>query len=127
MQMRLRQAYSAPPGFTVEAEAVDWDGTLVVASGEMDIAAVPALRGLLDEAIAAGETRMVVDLTDVDFVDSVALATLVGAKRRLGPDGCLALVVTHPYVLLVLQATGLDHVVCLTGSREAAVAEVTRT
>ncbi len=126
MQMRLRQAYDALPGFTVEAEAVDWDGTLLVASGEMDIAAVPALRGLLDEAIAAGETRMVVDLTDVEFIDSVALATLVGAKRRLGPDGRLALVVTHPYVLLVLQATGLDHVVCLTGAREAAVAEVTR-
>lgn len=125
MRMRLNQTHDGTTGFAVESEAVTWDGTLAVARGEMDIAAVPALRKLLDDAIGTGTRRMVIDLTDVDFVDSVALATLVGAKRRLGPEGRLAVVVTHPYVLLVFEATGLNHVVTISDTREAAVAAVT--
>ena len=123
--MRLNQTHDGTTGFAVEAEPVSWDGTLAVARGEMDIAAVPALRRLLDDAIGTGTRRMVIDLTDVDFVDSVALATLVGAKRRLGPEGRLAVVVTHPYVLLVFEATGLNHVVAICDTREAAVTAVT--
>ena len=117
--------HAAAEGFEVVREAVAWDGTLIVARGEMDIAAVPALRRLLDDAVASGPPRVVLDLTAVDFVDSVALATLVGAKRRLGPEGRLAVVAGQPYVLLVLEATGLDHVVTIVPSREDAVAAVT--
>ncbi len=125
MTMRLtnKQETSDVVGFSVATEPADW-GTLLVAEGEMDIAAVPELRRLLDETIGEGAGRMVIDLTAVDFVDSVALATLVGAKRRLGPDGQLAVVITHPYVMLVFEATGLNHVVTLTDTREAAIAAV---
>ena len=121
--MRLTPKHTdETPGFHIHAEPADWGGTLVVASGEMDIAAVPELRRQLDQATGARVPRLVLDLVDVDFVDSVALATLIGAKRRLGPEGRLAVVVTHPYVLLVLEATGLNHVVTLTRTREAAFA-----
>jgi anti-sigma B factor antagonist len=123
--MKLTQTHDGTTGFAVATEPVDWDGTLAVARGEMDIAAVPALRKLLDDVIGGGTRRLVIDLTDVDFVDSVALATLIGAKRRIGESGRLAIVATHPYVLLVFEATGLHHVVSIVPSREAAVAEVT--
>lgn len=123
--MKLTQTHDGTTGFAVQTEPVDWDGTLAVARGEMDIAAVPALRKLLDDVIGSGTRRLVIDLAGVDFVDSVALATLIGAKRRIGDEGRLAIVATHPYVLLIFEATGLHHVVSIVDSREAAVAEVT--
>lgn len=123
--MRISSKQSdGPPTFAIDTEPVDWGGTLIVAEGEMDIAAVPDLRRLLDQAITASVPRVVLDLSEVDFVDSVALATLIGAKRRLGPEGQLAVVVTHPYVLLVFEATGLNHVVTITETRETAVAAI---
>lgn len=123
--MKLTQTHDGTTGFAVGTEPVDWEGTLAVSRGEMDIAAVPALRKLLDDVIGAGTRRLVIDLTEVDFVDSVALATLVGAQRRIGDDGRMAIVATHPYVMLVFEATGLHHVISIVDSREAAVARVT--
>jgi len=125
VRMKLTQTHDGTTGFAVGTEPVDWDGTLAVARGEMDIAAVPALRKLLDDVIGGGARRLVIDLTEVDFVDSVALATLIGAKRRIGEDGRLAIIATHPYVLLVFEATGLHHIVSIVESREAAVAAIT--
>jgi anti-anti-sigma factor len=123
MSKRHSESYEIP-GFAVRGEAMPW-GTLLIAQGEMDIAAVPELRRLLDEAIGSRVERIILDLADVEFVDSIALATLVGAKRRLGAEGRLAVVVTRPYVLLVFEATGLNHVVTLVETREAAIAAVT--
>lgn len=92
-------------------EPLNGDGLTLELHGEVDIASSGELRERLRAAVEAGATRILVDLQDVSFIDSIAMAAIVGAQRRLAPDGRLALVAHHPYVLLVLEAVGLQHVV----------------
>jgi anti-sigma B factor antagonist len=108
----------------ISAETPDWPGALIVASGELDVQSVPELRERLTEAIESGNTRVVVDIADVSFIDSLSLSALVGARRKLGENGRLAIVATHEYVLLILQATGLEQVMDVFTTRDDAVAFV---
>ena len=108
----------------ISAETPDWPGALIVASGELDVQSVPELKERLAEAVDAGTKRVVVDLADVSFIDSLSLSALVGARRRLGEDGRLAVVAVHEYVRLILQATGLEQVLDVFDTRDEAVAFV---
>lgn len=108
----------------ISAETPDWPGALIVARGELDVQSVDELRARLNEAIDAGNKRIVMDLAEVSFIDSLSLSALVGARRKLGDDGRLALVAVHEYVRLILQATGLEQVLDVFETRAEAVAFV---
>lgn len=105
-------------------EQIEWPGLLLAVHGELDLAALPQLREHLERARAAGGQRIVLDLSDVSFIDSLSLSALVAAKRKLGGDGRMAVVAQHPYVLLIFEAGGLDSVFELFWTREEAVAYV---
>jgi anti-sigma B factor antagonist len=108
----------------ISAVTPDWPGALIVAQGELDVQSVDELRARLNEALDAGNKRIVVDLAEFSFIDSLSLSALVGARRKLGDDGRLAVVAAHEYVRLILQATGLEQVLDVFDSREAAAAFV---
>jgi anti-sigma B factor antagonist len=108
----------------ISAETPDWPGALIVARGELDVQSVADLRARLNEAIDAGNTKVVIDLAQVSFIDSLSLSALVGARRRLSEHGRLAVVAAHEYVLLILQATGLEQVLDVFATRAEAEAFV---
>lgn len=108
----------------ISTETPDWDGALVVARGELDMQSVGELKARLNEAVDAGSTRIVVDLAEVSFIDSLSLSALVGAQKRLGDQGRVAVVAVHEYVRLILQATGLEQVLHVFETRDEAVAYV---
>src|SRR5215210_4798152 len=66
----------------VERSRVDGYELLAV-SGELDIATAPRMITALNEAIAEMDAPLVVDLTDVVFMDSTGLALLMNARRRV--------------------------------------------
>jgi anti-sigma B factor antagonist len=104
---------------------LDVDGwTVVAASGEIDVATAPALRDRLAELVEDGTTRLVIDLEDVDFIDSTGLGVLVGGLRRArGEGGDLRLVCTNPRILKVFEATGLHDVFAIEATVDDAVAD----
>jgi anti-sigma B factor antagonist len=77
--------------------------------GEIDAIAIPSLSGCLDDAIGAGLRRVVLDMADVAFIDSVGLAAIVAATKRLALRGG-ALSVRRPsaHVRKLLEITGLS-------------------
>lgn len=99
---------------------VAWEGLLLVARGELDIDVVDELRRHLERATSSGAQRILLDLSEVTFIDSLSLAAIVAANRRLGRAGRVALVADHAYVLLILEACGLDSVVEVFRTRDAA-------
>jgi anti-sigma B factor antagonist len=104
-----------------DTDVAGW--TVVAASGEIDVATAPALRDRLADLVEAGATRLVVDLEDVDFIDSTGLGVLVGGVRRArAEDGDLRLVCTNARILKVFQATGLDEVFTIGPTVDDAVA-----
>lgn len=99
------------------------DGWSVLAvGGEVDVATAPRLREKLIELVNAGNHRIVVDLSAVEFLDSTGLGVLVGALKRVRThDGDLALVCTESRVLKVFEITGLTKVFAMHGSVDEAV------
>jgi anti-sigma B factor antagonist len=80
--------------------------------GEVDLATAPLLRERLDE-VSPSSSTVVVDLSEVTFLDSTGLSVLVGAWKRLARgdvDGDLRLVVLRPTIQKLLDITGLDQV-----------------
>lgn len=109
----------------VTSTATPW-GCEITASGELDLAGVPALRRCLAAATEAGARRLLLDLGEVTFIDSISLAAIVAARRRLGEDGRVAVATEHPYVLLILEAGGLDSVIDVFPTRDAALESLLR-
>lgn len=83
--------------------------TVVAIRGVIDVAAAPELRQTLQEVQFGGNGRVLVDLTEVELVDSFGLGVLVGARKRAqARDGELAVVVTSERLRHVFELTGLD-------------------
>jgi anti-sigma B factor antagonist len=77
-------------------------------SGSLDIATSPTVRASLLEASARGDHRLIVDLTNVDFLDSTGLGALIGAQRRAKEfNGEVRLVVKEGQIVRLLRITGL--------------------
>jgi anti-sigma B factor antagonist len=95
---------------------------VVVAEGDLDIDAASRLAAALDHPIERGKTHVVLDMSGVRFVDSMAVHVLVGAARELRQRfGRLVLVSTDQNVRRLIELTRLDLVAPVYESREAAL------
>ena len=94
---------------TLELTVSEHEGeTVVRAAGELDVNTAPELREQLARLIGEDSRRIVVDLSEVSFVDSTALSVLVSALKRLRQaDGDLELAAPNPSVRRVFEITGL--------------------
>src|SRR5256714_14058798 len=82
---------------------------LVSVWGELDLYTAERLQARIDEAGAVGADTVLVDLSEVSFVDSTALAVLVQETKRLeGRGHSLVLVTNDPRTLRVVEVTGLN-------------------
>jgi len=101
------------------------DGRVVVAAGgEIDVYTAPALDEELSSLTESGVHRIVVDLTSVDFLDSTGLGVLVKTLTRVRSveGGTLSVVVAVDRVAKVFRLTGLDTLIPLHPSVDAALA-----
>lgn len=84
------------------------DGTARLAvSGDVDLECGVRLLSVTQEALRAEPREVVIDLTDVPFMDSAGLNHLVRALREVRPVP-LRLVVSHPPVVSLFEMTGLS-------------------
>jgi anti-sigma B factor antagonist len=90
-------------------EVGEQDGvTIVTARGDLDLASAPRLREAAVARLMAGDKVLVIDLTDLEFLDSTGLGTLVAVlKRARSLDATLALVIGHDRVRRVFELTAL--------------------
>jgi anti-sigma B factor antagonist len=84
---------------------------LVSVSGELDSYTAGCLQARIDEAGTVGADTVVVDLSEISFVDSAALAVLVRETKRLeGRGHSLVLVTNDPRTRRIIEVTGLNRV-----------------
>lgn len=98
--------------------------TIVRVTGEIDLFTAPKLREQLLTAAGEGEPPdLLVDLTQVTFMDSTGLGVLIGALRRSNErDGHMALACAQGPVLRVIELTRLNEVFSLFSSVDDALA-----
>ena len=89
--------------------------------GRLNMVAAPRLKTAIDEAVDGGRPRIVVDLSEVSFMDSSGLGALIaGLKRARQASGDLRIAGVAPQVATVLRLTTLDRVLRAHDSVEAA-------
>ena len=88
------------------------EGTAVVAlHGEIDMTTADDICGVVDIAIRASYTDLVLDFADVTFMDSQGISALiVGRQAMEAAGGTLAIRNPSPSVRRVLELTQLDSV-----------------
>ena len=84
-----------PPGFGIKRAGCAGASGIVV-SGEVDISTAPQLADTLDDAIRESEGAFVVDLSDLDFLDSTGVSVFVRARALLGRDERPLLMICPP-------------------------------
>jgi anti-anti-sigma factor len=78
-------------------------------SGEVDLATADGIAAMARVAVDRAAPRLVVDLTEVTFMDSQGLRALVLAQQALARAGAeLVLTGLPPHVEALLEITGLQ-------------------
>ena len=80
-------------------------------AGELDMSTAPELLDQVVALVAAGTSRVVVDLAALTFCDSAGLTSFVRADRRCAAaGGWLRLTGAHGHVARVIEISGLGEV-----------------
>jgi anti-sigma B factor antagonist len=99
------------------------DRPVLDVAGEVDVYSAPELRERLSELLSAARPSLIVNLTDVSFLDSTGIGTLVaGLNRAVQFGGTLTLVSDQERILKLFRITGLDSVFAIRPNIEEAVA-----
>ncbi len=94
--------------------------TLCRPSGEIDAYTVGSFREALTNL--AGSRRLLIDLSDVPFMDSAGLGALIGGIRKVREaEGAVAVTCDRQTLLRLLHTTGFDRIVPVTESLEEGV------
>src|SRR5215213_4491766 len=108
--------------YTLEHDPID-AGHMITITGELDIAATPELSTVLLIAAGSPGSLVVLDLAEVEFVDSTALGTLLKAGDEIEAAGKrLRVVCAGGPVRRLLEMTNLTNRFSLSPSREDALA-----
>ena len=88
------------------------DGIEVIdVAGAIDIYTAPRLRELLIDLVSTDNYHLIINMDQVEFLDSTGLGVLVGGLKRVrAHDGSLDLVCTRERILKLFRITGLTKV-----------------
>lgn len=95
---------------------------VVRAAGSLDVCTAARFKKQIRTFVQCGQRRLVLDASDLAYVDSTGLSALIAgvtATRRVGGDLHLARV--NPYLVELLRVSELDRVLVAHASVEQAV------
>jgi anti-sigma B factor antagonist len=110
---------------SIDLKTEDGGETLVFKlRGSLDLATAPTVRAALAEATEKGNHDLIVDLSQLEFLDSTGLGVLIGAHRRAAErGGAFRLIVSDGPISRLLNITGLIGVFAVYHSLEDARSE----
>lgn len=104
-----------------------WDGSVAVMTfpAEIDISNAAQLREDLLSALVQGASLVVADMSDTTFCDSAGVALLARVVRQAAESGSgLRVAASAPAVTRVLALTGIDKLIEIYPSVEAALGDL---
>jgi len=105
-----------------EARPLTDEAYMIGLAGEFDLYTGPHFERALLEALGQGASEVVVDLTNVSFIDSTTIGILMRARKRLiALNGRLVLVCTDENILKLLHTTTLDRMFEVYSTRDQAM------
>lgn len=123
---RSGNATLGPAPFAIAAREHDASTSVIAVQGELDLSSAPDLKWMLTDALEAGRSRLVVDLSETTFMDSTGLGVLIGLNKRL-EDGSELLIVCPPGVVRqVFEFSGTDGAFTMVRTPDEAIAHLER-
>ncbi len=104
---------------------LEWSGAMLVITvtdPRIDAASAVDFKDGLRKAVPPEAQRVLLDLNQVDFIDSSGLGAIVAAAKALGPDRMLELAGLTPKVRSVFELTRMNTFFTIHDSRSAALA-----
>lgn len=110
----------------LKIEVEEKDGAVLLKlNGEVDVYTAPKLKSRLVDLVDQGKFKIIVDLEEVDFMDSSGLGVLVGGLKRVrSHDGSIALICTQENILKIFRITGLVKVFPIFENQDQAIQSV---
>lgn len=100
---------------------------VVKAVGEVDVYTVPSFKSAISKIIEDGTKDLIIDLTDVSYMDSGGFGALLGATKRIKPlGGGVNLVGCSQAIDRMLKITRLNTIFNQFDTVDEAVASVKR-
>jgi anti-sigma B factor antagonist len=94
--------------FRISSRELDDHTSVISVEGELDLASAPNLKWTMVDLLRAGRGQLVLDLSQVNFMDSTALGVLIGLDRNLSAGERIAIACLRPSVAKIFELTGLD-------------------
>lgn len=101
--------------FALEVDDSSANNIVVVIRGEVDLATAPELWACVDAAIVAAPRDLVLDLTEVSFLDAAGLGVIASARQRLPEQFRLTLRNPRPLIRKVLHITQMEVICAIEG------------
>jgi anti-anti-sigma factor len=99
---------------------------VVSVSGELDLYTAGRLQARIEEADTLGPGTVLVDLSEISFIDSSALVVLVRETKRLeGRGHSLVLVTNDPRTRRIVEVAGLEGLLRTYATLQDALAQLT--
>ena len=115
---------SAPSGRLLVEVREQGPNAVVTPAGELDHHTADLLREPLEDCLAKGFKRLVIDCSRLEFCDSTGLNVLLGARLKAeAAGGGVHLAGMQPVVARVFEITGADAVFTVHDTLEAALAD----
>jgi anti-sigma B factor antagonist len=118
---------SEPPGapFEIEVSSAEGKVEVVALRGELDSDEAPAFDRVLEELRAAGAREIVIDLSELSFIDSSGISVLVGAARACSAErGTLVVASPTPHVRRVFEIVSLSELMAIEDSIDGALQRI---
>jgi anti-sigma B factor antagonist len=106
----------------LEEKLVDGILVLKLAEKRLDASVAAAFKEQVIGYINQGHKIILLDLGNVDFIDSSGLGAMVSCLKLVGVKGCIALCDVAGPVLSMLQLTRMDKVFAIYPTAEQALA-----
>jgi anti-sigma B factor antagonist len=98
-----------PPKFDLSEEDLNETTAVIRVAGEIHASTAPEFSDRLNAVISNGRNAVVLDLTNVEFIDSTGLSVLLNGLRRVTrARGAMVIACANPTVLRLFEITKLD-------------------
>ena len=103
-------------------QGTEGDAIVLCVEGNIDLSNVSYFIERLYEASANGDRKILLDLTEVEFIDSTVVNALYGAAPRIRQyGGDMAIVITDSPAARVLDLAGIDVLYRIAKTRKKAL------
>jgi len=95
-------------------------------AGLLDAFSEPTFRKVLDKCVEEGPFNIILDLSQIDFIDSSGIGALVQIAKKIQNSGGSLQLITNPRVMQTVKMVRLEQFFKLQPSVEAALENVKR-